>query len=64
MPKKVFKLSSETCFLYDGWNMVKEIKTVNKKDADNCYVWGLDLSQSREGGGWGCVDFLWPPMDL
>ena len=56
--KKVFRLvngeympSTEICFAYDGWNMVKEIKTENQESFDKFYVWGLDLSQSLQGAG-------------
>ncbi|MBC2735424.1 MAG: RHS repeat protein [Desulfobacteraceae bacterium] len=49
--KKVFKLSSEACFVYDGRNMVKEINAENQATVSRSYVWGLDLSQSREGAG-------------
>jgi RHS repeat-associated protein len=38
-------------FVYDGWNMVKEIKTENIASVDKYYVWGLDLSQSLQGAG-------------
>jgi RHS repeat-associated protein len=39
-------------FLYDGWNVVKEIATENgQPPTDKYYVWGLDLSQSNQGAG-------------
>lgn len=38
-------------FIYDGWNMVREIKEENKVSVGRSYVWGLDLSQSLEGAG-------------
>jgi len=56
--KKVYAYDSdswipfeEKLFVYDGWNMVKEIKTIGDKTLDKYYVWGLDLSQSLQGAG-------------
>ncbi len=43
--------STEICFAYDGWNMVKESKAENHAAVDKFYVWGLDLSQSQQGAG-------------
>ena len=44
--------TSEFLYLYDGWNLAKEITTPNgQSSATKTYVWGLDLSQSLEGAG-------------
>ncbi|MEE4604043.1 MAG: RHS repeat-associated core domain-containing protein, partial [Desulfobacteraceae bacterium] len=43
--------STEICFAYDGWNMVKESKAEDHASVDKFYVWGLDLSQSLQGAG-------------
>ena len=43
----LWSLNSEILFLYDGWNVVKEITTGNGQlPTDKHYIWGLDLSQS------------------
>jgi RHS repeat-associated protein len=45
-------LTSEFLYVYDGWNMVKEITTPSgQSSANKYYVWGLDLSQSLQGAG-------------
>ena len=46
-----YALSATIHFVYDGWNVVKEIKTANKDAEDKFYVWGLDLSRSLQGAG-------------
>jgi len=41
-------------FLYDGWNMIREIQHSNIPSfhsSTNSYVWGLDLSGSLQGAG-------------
>jgi RHS repeat-associated protein len=39
-------------FIYDGWNLVGETRTVTNGTAStNWYVWGLDLSGSIQGAG-------------
>jgi RHS repeat-associated protein len=43
--------SGTTLFIYDGWNMVKEIKKENQATVSRSYLWGLDLSQSLQGAG-------------
>jgi RHS repeat-associated protein len=43
---KITATATNTC-LYDGWNLLAE----RNASYTNHYVWGLDLSQSREGAG-------------
>lgn len=39
-------------FIYDGWNLIGETRTVTNGTAStNWYVWGLDLSGSIQGAG-------------
>ena len=40
-------------FIYDGWNLISAISTdlTTSTVSTNSYVWGLDLSQSRQGAG-------------
>ena len=39
-------------FVWDGWNLLAEIKTPTGGSATTCsYVWGLDVSQSIYGAG-------------
>jgi RHS repeat-associated protein len=38
-------------FIYDGWNLVRELRTGNSELRTNSYVWGLDLSGSLQGAG-------------
>lgn len=48
----LWSLTSDILFLYDGWNVVKEITAENGQPAGRkYYVWGLDLSQSQQGAG-------------
>ena len=45
-------LTSESLFLYDGWNLIKKTTTPAGATAvDKYFVWGLDLSQSLQGAG-------------
>ena len=45
-------LASESLFVYDGWNLVKEMTALAGQTAiAKHYVWGLDLSQSLQGAG-------------
>ncbi|MCP4156882.1 MAG: RHS repeat-associated core domain-containing protein, partial [bacterium] len=41
----------EIQFVYDGWNMISEIKKQNNEEETSYYVWGLDLSGSIQGAG-------------
>ncbi|MCP4149971.1 MAG: RHS repeat-associated core domain-containing protein, partial [bacterium] len=41
----------EIQFVYDGWNMICEIKKQNNEEETSYYVWGLDLSGSIQGAG-------------
>lgn len=38
-----------TLFVYDGWNLIRELDEEGSVQKD--YVWGLDLSQSLQGAG-------------
>jgi RHS repeat-associated protein len=38
-------------FLYDGWNLIRELITNNGSLTTNSYTWGLDLSGSLQGAG-------------
>lgn len=42
-------LTSDTLFLFDGWNMIQEIDGAGV--VENSYVWGLVLSVSTQGAG-------------
>jgi RHS repeat-associated protein len=43
---------STTTYLYDGWNLIREIsESVSAVLITNSYVWGLDLSGSLQGAG-------------
>jgi RHS repeat-associated protein len=42
-------LESEKRFVYDGWNLVREMAVSG--GSDKYFVWGLDLSQSLQGAG-------------
>jgi RHS repeat-associated protein len=43
--------SSETLFVYDGWNVIQEVTRRNSDVSTNRYHWGLDLSGSLQGAG-------------
>lgn len=51
-----FILSSETSFLYDGWNLAVEITPSGSPLRS--YAWGLDVSGSLQGAG-GVGGLLW-----
>jgi len=44
-------LTSDSSFVYDGWNMVQEVSSQNSESRTNQYVWGLDLSGTLGGAG-------------
>ena len=49
-----WSLATSHSFLYDGWNMIREIQSStipSFHSSTNFYVWGLDLSGSRQGAG-------------
>lgn len=48
-----FELQSSNSFVYDGWNMIRELQTGNQQQSTSTksYVWGLDLSQTLQGAG-------------
>jgi len=43
-------VDSEILFIYDGWNMISEIKG-GELTTTKFYVWSLDLSESLQGAG-------------
>jgi len=49
-----YQVSSDTRFLYDGWNLVAEFNGLASNAVVRTYVWGLDLSGTiRKAGGVG-----------
>ena len=47
-------VSADTRFLYDGWNLIREVSTPTLDlglQTSVSYVWGLDLSVSLQGAG-------------
>ncbi len=46
----VWRVAADQRFVYDGWNMIQQWTTSDANQTTN-FVWGLDLSQSREGAG-------------
>lgn len=51
-------VSSHTLFVYDGWNLVAELDALAGKAPLRTYVWGTDLSGTRDGAG-GVGGLLW-----
>jgi RHS repeat-associated protein len=43
--------TSDTIFLYDGWNLVAELDGKNSDALIRTYQWGIDLSGSASGAG-------------
>jgi len=57
--EKTVDATNTTRFVYDGWNLVRSTTMSNDvMISTNHYVWGLDLSQSRQGAG-GVGGLLW-----
>ncbi len=46
-----YELQSSIAFVYDGWNMIRELDAMNGNAAIRSHVWGLDLSQTLQGAG-------------
>jgi len=42
-------LTSETFFVYDGWNLAEEVDVTGQQR--KAYLWGSDMSGTREGAG-------------
>jgi RHS repeat-associated protein len=38
-------------FVWDGWNLVSEVRSQNSEVSTNYYTWGLDLSGTLQGAG-------------
>ena len=53
MSRRVKKATVTTTnlFVYDGWNMIRELTTDNQQQTTNSYIWGLDLSGTLQGAG-------------
>lgn len=53
--------SKKHIFRYDGWNMVYETEAINgSAGKERAYVWGRDLSETRQGaGGVGGMILQW-----
>ncbi|NCC61476.1 MAG: RHS repeat protein [Verrucomicrobiae bacterium] len=54
MSRRIMKTTAtETnSYLYDSWNMIREIKTPNNQSSiTNNFVWGVDLSGTLQGAG-------------
>ncbi len=43
--------TSSSTFIYDGWNLVREVRDEDSEVSTNSYVFGLDLSGSFQGAG-------------
>jgi len=46
-----YQVSSDTRFLYDGWNLIAEFNGLASNAVVRTYVWGTDLSGSLQGAG-------------
>ena len=46
-----YELQSSITFVYDGWNMIRELDAMNGNAVIRSHVWGLDLSQTLQGAG-------------
>jgi hypothetical protein len=50
--KKVSRGGAESAeFLYDGWNVIREVRSQNSGVSTNYYTWGMDLSGTQQGAG-------------
>ena len=43
--------TTDTRFVYDGWNLILELDALNSNAVKRKFTWGLDLSGSRQGAG-------------
>jgi len=46
-----WQLTADRVFVYDGWNPVCDIAVTPTVTVSKAYVWGLDLSGTRQGAG-------------
>ncbi len=44
-------VSATNTFLYDGWNLYREVESLGDTTVTNIYVWGPDLSGALQGAG-------------
>ncbi len=42
---------TEKLFIYNGWNLIREITVENGKTTEKSYLWGLDISRTLHGAG-------------
>jgi RHS repeat-associated protein len=42
---------TETKFVYDGWNLISEVRSQGSEVSTNLYTWGIDLSGTLQGAG-------------
>ena len=45
--------TTETTFVYDGWNLLYEQEVVGDATNETSYCWGKDLSGRLQGAGYG-----------
>ena len=55
-----YEMQSRTLFYYEGWNIIAEQEQITRRLTT--YVWGQDLSGSRQGAG-GVGGLLWLTED-
>jgi len=46
-----YQVSSFNQFVYDGWNLIQELRFTASSRQTNSYTWGLDLSGTLQGAG-------------
>ena len=46
-----YETLEDSTFVYDGWNVIAEVRSQASEVSTNLYVWGLDLSGSLQGAG-------------
>ena len=46
-----YELQSSNVFVYDSWNMIRELDAMNANAVIRSQVWGLDLSGTLQGAG-------------
>ncbi len=46
-----YELQSSIVFVYNGWNMIRELDAMNGNAVIRSHVWGLDLSGTLQGAG-------------
>ena len=46
-----WSIQSQRTFVYDGWNLISELVAESGQTRTNQYLWGNDLSGTRQGAG-------------